>query len=271
MSQYRFNANRLKELASRVSVVAASIHDYKPVSANLAKVIVTLSSAQCTGKEVAAAITRSLGGNAAPVLGSFRVIPGARCTALAGFVVKQPEVVFEDDPRFKNMRPVTASIMLDPGDSSMWDVRAGADGKTMLVRAGDEDLTSLLQTASVRDTQAPRMQELASCSTAGEFVAFVDPAAGELRHGFVLASDGDQLEVLPDDGEEPVVVPENVVVEAAMLHGREIEVAESVGINASNFDSRSKASMTEFYKQLYGYAPAYVEEIQKQIDAHAAV
>ena len=48
-------------------------------------------------------------------------------------------------------------------------------------------------------------------------------------------------------------------------------MAADLGIDRKNFDSRSKASMSEFYKTLYGYAPSYVEQIQQQIDAHAAV
>ena len=207
MSQYSFNSNRLTQLAQRTNVVSATIHDYQAVSPIVAKVIISLSTDRCSNKEVAQAITAALGGNAAPVLGSFRVIPGARCIALAGFVVKQPEIVMSDDERFKRMRQVNASIMLDESDSSLWDVRADSAGKTMLVRAGDEDLTSLLQTASVRNVQVPKMRELASCSAAGEYIAFVDPQAGELRHGFVLASDGKDVEVVVEDSETPVTTP----------------------------------------------------------------
>lgn len=277
MSQYNFNATKLRQLASSVSNVVASLHEYQPLSKQVAKVIVTLSTDKCTSAEVASAISRAVGGGQdvgfAPVLGSFRFIPGARSIALAGFVTRHAEIVTQEDERFKRMRPVTASIMLDTTDSTMWDIRKGADDQTFLVRAGEEDLSKLLQTASVRDVNAPRMAEIAStaASTPGEYVAYVDPVLGELCHGFVLTSDGVQVEIIKDDEEKPVTIGEDSIIEAAVLNGEDVQTAAALGIDRANFDSKSKASMSEYYKALYSYAPGYVEEIQKQIDAHAAV
>lgn len=277
MSQYKFNAQRLEQLANSVSNVVASLHDYRPLSKQVAKVIITLSTDRCTNKEVAAAISRAVGNGQevgfAPVLGSFRIVPNARCIALAGFVTRHAEVINSEDERFKQMRPVTASIMLDTHDESLWNIRKNDGGGTFLVRAGEEDLSALLLTASVRDVNAPRMAQLASTggSTAGEFVSFVDPLAGELRHGFVLASDGDNVEVVTQDSEQPVAVTEDSIVEAAVLNGEDVQVAATLGLDRGNYDSRSKASMSEYYKALYSYAPGYVDEIQKQIDSHATV
>lgn len=268
--RYSFNPQRLQALARAHSNVAVSVHDHENLSPVVAKVIVSVSTDRCTKQEVANAVTVALGGNAAPVLDSFRLIPGAGCLALAGFVVKQPEVVYEDDERFKRMRPVTAGIMLDSQDQSMWDVRQDG-GKTLLVRAGDEDLSCLLETASVRNVQAPRMASLATDVQPGEFASFVDVNSGELRHGFVLAAAGGQVELATDDSEVPVVTCTKSLVEIASLNGGELEVAASVGLDSKDFDSRSKASMLEFYKQLYGYAPGYVDEIKQQIESHAAV
>lgn len=277
MSQYNFNKDRLRQLAASVSHVVASIHEYQTLSNQVAKVIVTLSTDKCTQKEVASAISRALGNGQdvgfAPVLGSFREIPGALSIALAGFVTRHAEVITDKDERFKRMRTVTAGIMLDSDDDSMWNIKQGAEGSTYLIRAGEEDLSKLLIQASVRDVSAPRMAEIASAcaSTAGEFVSFVDSSAGELRHGFVLASDGDQVQIVTAEEEQPVTASEASIVEAVNLNGEDIEVTAALGLDRGNFDSASKASMSEYYKALYSYAPGYVEEIQKQIDAHAAV
>lgn len=277
MSQYNFNENRLRTLASSVSNVVASLHEYKAISNNVAKVIVTLSTDRCTRSEVAAAISRAVGNGGevgfAPVLNSFREIPGARTIALAGFITRHAQVITQDDPRYKTMRPVTAGIMLDSTDGSQWDIRKGEGDNTFLVRAGEEDLSSLLVTASTRDLMAPRMAEIASTqsSAPGEFIAFVDASVGELRHGFVLASDGDQVEVLTDDAEQPLTIGEDSIVEACVFNGEDVQTAATLGVDRTNFDSSSKASMSEYYKALYSYAPGYVDEIQKQIDAHAAV
>lgn len=278
MSQYNFNRQRLQQLAASVSNVVASLHDSRPLSKQVAKVVISLSTDRCTGTEVAAAISRAVGNGKdvgfAPVLGSFRVIPGARCVALAGFVTRHAETIDESDERFKRFRPVTASIMLDTVDSTMWDIRKGDGGNTFLVRAGEEDLSNLLVTATVRNLDAPRIAEVASATgfaVPGEFVAFVDPIAGELRHGFVLASDGEQVDIVTNEDEQPITIGEDSIVEAANLNGHDTVTAASLGIDRGNYDSRSKASMSEYYKALYSYAPAFVEEIQKQIDAHAAV
>lgn len=272
MSQHLqgFSAKRLQKLAASVSNVVASLHEHKMLSNQVAKVIVSISNDRCTASEIASAITRAVGSGFAPVLNSFRPIPGANCIALAGFVTKNSEVILATEDKFKTMKPVTASIMLDPQDSSMWDLRNGPQG-SFLVRAGEEDLGSLLLTASVRNVNAPRMREMASCSTDGEFVSYVNPVTGALGHGFVLASDGDMLEVVNDEDELPVLMGEDSIVEAAALHNEDKVIAAKVGITAADFDSRSKAAMTDYYKQLYSYAPQYLADIVAQIDAHAAV
>jgi hypothetical protein len=203
------------------------------------------------------------------VLGSFRPIPGAP-NALVGFVSRNLETVLEGTDKFNRMKPVTASIMLDPEDDTMWDVRKNEQG-SFLVRSGTEDLNVLLASVTTRDMNLPRVAEMASCSAPGEFLSFVCSTSGTLRHGFVLASDGETLQVITPDEEVAVVTTEDTVVEAMLLHGGDKEVAASLGIDASKFDSRSPAAMSEYYKQVYGFAPGYVAEIQAQIDAHAAV
>jgi len=271
MSGYRtLSATRLVEMASRVPSIAVGIADFKVLSPQVAQVIVTPSETRCTREELAAAITRATEGKFTPVLGSFRSIPGARVPAMVGFVTSNKEVITSDEPRYKTLRPITASSMLDAADQSLWDVRQGEDGKPYVIRALDEDMTTLLASYSVRDIAAPSLREMASITQPENFVSYVDLSLGELKHGFVVATleDG-QLSVLATDAETAAVIPESCVVEVALLGDQTKEIAADVSIDDKNFDSKSPASMVEFYKALYGYAPGYVKSIEDQINSHA--
>ena len=272
MTHRTFNAARLRELANNTGRVAVSVADSRPFSRNLAKVVLsaTVPLAKTTQAELATAIARTLPGFT-PVLGSFRELVGARAPSMVGFVARNTEVITPSDERYKRMRPVTASLMLDTGDSTMWDVCTGSEG-TFLVRAGqEEDMAKVLVTASVRDVNAPKLRQIASCTSADSFVAYVNPNSCELAHGFVLAADGEAVNVLDSETGEQTIVPEDSVVEAASLNGDDVQVAETVGLDSKSFDARDKSSMESYYTQLYGYAPAYVEQLKQQINSHAAV
>lgn len=272
MNHFRtLSSHRLAEMASRMPSVAVGIADFRVMSPQVAQVIVTPSTTNCTSEELAAAVTRSTGSKLVPVVGSFRPIPGARTPSLIGFVTTNKEVILASDARYSKLRPLTASTMLDPQDSTLWDIRKDDSGQTFVVRALEEDMTVLLSSYQARDISAPSLRETAAVTGAGNFIAYVDLDHGEMKYGFVLATTDEGLTVLSTDGESPVTIPESSVVEIAILGERTKVTAADVNLKMDDFDSRSAASMAEFYKALFGYAPGYVAEIQKQIDSHATV
>lgn len=263
-----FNLDRMRNLAGKINNVVAKVTDFQPLNAQIARVAVTLSSAYVSQADATAAIARATNNQASPVLGSFRAVPNALVPTLIGFVSANREVVTGDDDRAKRFQAQTASILMDPTDETLWRV-VEEGGATLFVRTDTQDLHTALASVRTRDVRAPQLQLAAAESTSGEFISYVS-ADGALKHGFVVhASEGD-VEVLPSDAEDEEIISEDQVVEAHFLDDLNQEAA-AAGIESTNFDSRSKEAMKEFYKRMYSYAPDYLAKVIKQIDDSAAV
>lgn len=268
MTRSTLSLDRMRALAGSIGHVTLALCDYTKVSDTLAKVVLTASKPieRAARKDITYALNHSLPGTT-PIVASFREVVGALTPSIVGFVAVVPNVRMQDDPSFSRMRNVTASLMLDPEDSTMWDIKTTQEGATMLVQRGKEDLSSLLQTASVRNVSAPRIKALAGYSSRGEYVAYACAKTNTLRYGFVLASNGEDVEVVGEDGESDVI-KESEVVEAAILDKEEFnEVLASTGIKV--VANPSKADLLSYYEQVYAYAPAYLEDIKRMINTHA--
>ena len=263
------NVNRLVTAAasaSHVSIVTAHV----PVSNRVSQVCVRLplGNKELSKVQLAASIKSVLSNDGMPVLGSFR-----RCESddnyAIGFVVANLETISVSEASERGLRPVTASLFLDKEDESVWNVTSSPDGQ-ILVREGKENLSALLETARVRDVSAP---ELASFNSAdsGDFIAFVDPLSGNMRGGMVLASTEDGVEVITPDSEETEIVSNNEIVDVIDPEGETEQVASAQGIEIAEFNSKSKASMKEYYKQVFSYSPEYIKQMMTIIDQSAVV
>ena len=264
------SSRRALEVARNLGSVGVSVADYKPVSRSktLARVVLVASTPlrNTHPADITAALSRCLP-ECTPVLGSFRVVADAKVPCLTGFVSTASPVLSEDEGKEKGLKPVTAAIMLDPSDQSLWDVRKSEAG-TFFVRAGEDDINTVLASSRVRNPAAPALVQTAGLSQPREFVRYVR-TDGSLGHGFVVASLNEDVEVMPEEEDNTVVVPEDSIIEAAFLHGEDMQVAADLGIDTTNMGGNER--LKDYYKQLYTYAPAYVDQLIKQIDSHAAI
>ena len=268
--KYSPNPQRVQAALDRANGVFASILDAKLVSAEVAKVVVSLSDTKVSQDKVCASVSSALDGQFAPVLGSFRPVANGRQPTFVGFVAASREMIAADEERFKRLRPLTAGIMLDPEDDSVWNLHEGEQG-TFVLREGAEDVGKVLETARVRQTNAPALASLNSTAQAGDFISFVDGASGSLRHGFVLASNEDStIEVVTGEDEEPLTVADEQVVEAVELEDEDQQDLEKASHVVKAAFENTIPSLTEYYKQLYAYAPEYLKQIQAIIDGNAA-
>ena len=266
----RFNLQRLQAALDKAGGVYTSVLDTKLVSPEVAKVIVALSDTNVSKDAVIASITNALQGQFAPVLGSFRQVENGRQPTFVGFITASREMLTSEDERFKRLKPLTAGIMLDPEDESVWNVHNGENG-TFVLREGSEDVAKVLETARVRQTNAPALHQFVYAAVAGDYISFVDAHAGVLRHGFVVAAyDDNTVSVLTAEDEDPLFIDNEQVVEAVELEDEDVQELETQSnVVKAAFDD-TIPSMSEYYKQLFAYAPDYLKQVQEIIDANAS-
>jgi hypothetical protein len=158
-------------------------------------------------------------------------------------------------------RVMSSNILMDTSDKSLWDVQEGATGK-ILTRHGQEDLTALVQAATQRRAELPGLRHLAIAKAArSEVVAFVD-AEGDVDHGFALATNDETVKVLSFNRRIPLTVDYDSVISISPV---QIPAALHKVV-AGSLTPQEKKDEKAYYQRLYGYDPAYVREIAKQID-----
>lgn len=258
----------ITRLAAKMSSVRFSINDSNTLTPTLAKVVLTMSGTPESQLEIRKQVAKLFQGQASVVEGSFRWADreGDIKTAV-GFVRANTEVrEYEEKASNGKYRVMSANLLMDQEDSSLWEVKEGA-GTRYLCRQGNEDLSSLVALASNRKASLPKLSECASAVVAKtDFVAFVDTNTEEVRYGFAVqaATDG-TLTVVASDNEDSMDVEVASVIDVMELEGEDLaklsETAMAPGM--------SKEAMIAYYRKAYSYAPEYIAEIIKMIDMHA--
>ena len=248
---------------------SATIHEYRMVSASLAKVTCSIREG-AKREEIAHSINQALKGAGAAVLGSFRLVD--KSTAV-GFVAASREVRPVESPAqiAAGYRILSANMYLDNADKSLWELKEGASGK-YLARNGVDNLESLIQASRVSPTgSVPRLNRIVSAAVAKhEFVAFVkqSPWSTDTDYGFCVASNGDMLTVVTEEGKETVHA-EAVVASYVME-----DAPKRRHLNSSVYNEPIN-NMKDYYKLAYGgpnatpgdaAQQAYVAAIMDQID-----
>ena len=282
----RLNINRIYErMSNRVSTVTASVTDFFPLSKDVARVVITSNVKDAAPEEYRAALASALGNNAVPIAGSFRWVPSSGNPAAVGFVKANSERRPYEYAGQKKLVSLASNMLMDAADNSLWEIQSSGDNK-VLVRRGNDDLSTILQTAKLHVQSAPRLIQMASV-VGGErqFISFVDTATAEVRYGFVLsetASD-DRIDVVPvaefstdseatNEGvqtlpgvDDPIVIETACVIEVATL--QEPVTAGKADPKYGN----GKQGMIDYYRDLYSYSPEYFDLVKKTIDSHAAL
>lgn len=236
-----------------------NITDYRVKSDILAKVIVSFTG-NPDRETMREALAKRMDYQAVPVMSSFKQIrPGLA----VGFMRANRMVrALSKSELTAKYRVMSSNILMDTEDKSLWDVQESAAGK-VLTRHGQEDLTALVHAATQRRPDLPGLRHLAIAKAArSEVVAFVD-AEGDVDHGFALATNEETVKVLSFSRRIPVTVDYDSVVSISPV---QIPAALHK-IVAGSLTADEKKDEKAYYQRLYGYDPAYVREIAKQIDA----
>lgn len=267
--------NRLldKFLSRQANMVSASIHDFEQVSPTLYRVIATFSSRDWEAEKMGQALASCLGNEFSPVPGSFREVT-AGVPAAIGFVRANREVRELTAAVEGQMKVMAKNILMDKSDDSLWEVRSNGDSRYLIRQTAGDDLGKVMQTAKVRAYNVPKLAVMATASLSRrEIIAYVNYQTEEVHLAGVLASvdgeDGEQLEVLDENGETQVVDP-NAVVESAHLKGEIEAIAAEKGVDLPA-NLNSKEGMISYYNTLFQYAPDYAKQLREIIDQRAVI
>lgn len=243
---------------SQIRTETVRITDYRMKTQTLAKVIVSYTG-RVDREFIHDELTRQMGGSATPVKASFKKI---REGVAVGFLKANRAVVLVNDKELKaNYRVMSSNIVMDPKDTSLWEIRTGAGGK-YLARHGQEDLEALVQASRIRRPDVDRLANLVIAKAAkSEIVSFVD-ADGDVDHGFAVRTDDTRVQVLSFQRRMAMTVDYDNVVSICPV---EVDATLDMQVRAS-LTPEQKKQANEYWTRLYSYAPEYMREVIRQVN-----
>lgn len=241
-----------------------SITDYELVASKVARVVIAF-----TGQHTTESLTVKLGAKlkhaAAPVENSFRMV---RAGVAVGFVRAHTPVRVVDNSKELSAYTVMASnILMNKADETLWELKEGASGK-YLARHGNEDLSELVESATARRSDVPRLAQLAKVTAAPkEFVAFAS-ANGDMDYGFCVASAKDRISVVSVAQRSKIDIP---LAAIASVISVKIPRKAHDRITAAGVSREDVKQSIDYYTRLYSYDPAYKDEVIRQVEESAAL
>jgi hypothetical protein len=246
-----------------------SITDYDMLSPTLARVVIAYTGRQ-TKESIRATILEKTDNLAAPVENSFRIVKANSVGGIAvGYLRANKEVRVIDEKEIRaGYRVMSSNIMMDNSDRSLWEVKEGKGGK-YLARHGNEDLTALLASSNgpvIRRPDVPGVRHLATASAArNEFVAFVS-ASGDMDYGFVIASSKDKLKVVSYTTQAETIIGYSSV---ASINQVPVPKSHNQEMLKAGISPADKAQASEYWRKLYSYNPAYMQDVIDQVNEDA--
>lgn len=240
-----------------------ALTDYELVTPLLARVIVSYTG-RMTREQIKANLMEQFDNLAAPIENSFHVIKATNYGGTAvGFVRANKEVLVVNDKEIRaNYRVMSSNIMMDNRDKSLWEVKEGRGGK-FLARHGQEDLSELVEARIQRRTDVPALRHVAMASAVkGEYASYVSKT-GDVDHGFVLAANESKVQVLSSTTGLAETVTANMVTRLDRVPVPKDFHKQMVKAGITPED---KAKAKEYWQKLYSYDPAYLSDVQKQVD-----
>ena len=247
--------------STRMNTATVALTDYELKTPTLAKVILSLTGKH-TPETIHAALAEKFDGLAAPVANSFRMVNE---TVAVGFIKANKEVrpVSQEELKAK-YRVMSSNVFMSAEDKSLWTKQEGAAG-TYLMRQGHEDLTALMAGVSHHRSDVPALRHLAMPVAAkNELLAYVTQE-GNMDYGFAVAHKDSQVKVVSFYGRVPRVIDySNVVSIVPVQIDKAIKAQVLAGLSAEE-----KSDAKAYWKQLYSFAPDYMQEVIRQVEEDA--
>lgn len=257
------------ELSLQGITDTVAIADYEMISPKIARVILSYTGNQ-TPSKIAASVAKMTGNQAAIVENSFRQV-NDHCAI--GYIRANCEIrpVSEKEIR-ANYSSASANILMSNEDDSLWEVKKVGD-QTYLAKQNNDDLDDLIMAvANHKLTGTPKLATFASVKPQrNELVAFVNDA-GDVSYGFVTAIGKGSVKIQASNTSYPVLAKNDRIIGAYEV---EIDAATDTAVRkqlshkiraAARSDADIKATMSQYYSELFGYDPEYVSKIIQQIE-----
>ena len=246
-----------------------AIADYEMISPTVARVIISFTGDH-TPSKIAASVAKLTNNQAAVVENSFRMLTSS---SAVGYIRANREIrpVTEQEIR-ASYKSASANILMSNEDDSLWEVKK-VGGQTYLAKQNNDNLEDLVTAVANSNTlDTPKLRLLSSIDPQkNELVAFVSDA-GDVDYGFVTATGKDAVKIESKTTLKPVVASKKQIIasyeveidkktDAAVRHSLSKKIRA-----AAKSDADVKATMSEYYNELFGYDPAYLAEVIKQIN-----
>lgn len=260
-------------LTKKSNGLSLNVHDFQPINAQLARVVLTVNTLDVSSEELYHAVCAKFNEQVSPVAGSFRKLASTVMPAIHGFVARNNEVIPYTKESAGRFRQTASNILMDKQDESLWTMRKTASG-TFLVRDVNSEIGELVQLAKSNSVRHQRVPTCASVVVpaleVGEIAAFVNPDVCELEHGYVIATlnEGSHYEIATLGESQSQPIASDLIIAAAFPNGTDKEAAPQV---ASVSNMMDKQALKDYYQKLWSYAPAYYEKFTQAIDALAVM
>lgn len=236
-----------------------AITDFRLVNAKLAQVVISFTGRQ-NKESLRASLEDKMQKLATPVEDSFRIV---KAGVAVGFVRANTEVRVVDEKEIRaSYRVMSSNIMRDNSDKSLWEVKDGKAGK-YLARYGNEDLSELINASVHRRPDIPRLSQITMTKAGvGEFASFVTPA-GDLEHGFVALSNSSKARIVSAKTKLAITVTNDQIVSLAQVT---IPKEHKKAMALAKISQADKTQAIEYWKRLYFYDPAYLQDVIDQVN-----
>ena len=258
-----FNLNLKGVSTDSVSIVAA-----RTITPNLSRVIISCVG-QVTPEKIKLAIAKQLNGFGSIVESSFRRLdlPEVGKYLAVGYVRANREVRIPTESEIKaNYRVLSSNILMSNEDRSLWEVKKGK-ATTYLARHGNEDLSELVSLATANSHPVSSVTAAVTASVQPqkfEFVTFVNEFS-DVDHGFVLSANSKNVKLVAMSNRNTVVTPVATIINA---HQVKIDPLMAKAVKKqveANTQDGSWADAEDYYKELFAYDPAYMQEFLDDI------
>lgn len=257
------------ELGLRGITDTVSIADYAMVTPNIARVIISFTGKQ-TPSKIAASVAKITNNQAAIIENSFRLVTN---NAAVGYIRANREIRPVTDNEIRaSYKSASANILMSNDDDSLWEVKK-IGGQTYLARQDNDNLEDLVTAVANYNTiNTPKLKLLSSViPQRNELVAYISDN-GDVDYGFVTATGKDAVKVQSRATRKPVIASLNRIIGSYEI---EIDTATDKAVRqnvskkihaAARSDADIKATMTDYYNELFSYDPEYLAKVIKIIN-----
>jgi len=238
-------------------------------------------SGQKNPVSTASAIEKLLDNDVTVIPGSLREVAeasrGAFSVVTARVTGKTKKLFVESADNIPEQFTCVSKNLFMDGEEKMWDLQAN-NGRTVLVRKenveGSDELEQLLHrfapvtAAAIKaaDELVDQVHTLANSLDTGVLISYVQPQNRQVKLGFCLSADGNEVEVVPELGAVERI-PLSLVTAgfSSDQYLNQIRLPNAAAVASDNIASRD--ALVSYYRKIYGMNEGFFSSWTKQLQS----